>query len=228
MKILHPTHTTDRRNHLVWEVNGMEKTIYIRMRNRCQIRHQGPVYLSDIAQIIADDQLLKSLQKLSVYQVKPEDRNMIVIDAMMVITQIIKAFKEVEVQMIGPAQTIVEVVLQKKAISIPAFLLIWFLLFFGAALTIINFHEDVSMQAAQQHLYTMVTGEVEEKPLLFQIPYSFGLGLGMVLFFNHFFRKRINEEPSPLEVEMFNYQQDIDQYVIIHENKESMKQIDDN
>ena len=63
---------------------------------------------------------------------------------------------------------------------------------------------------------------------MFQIPYSIGLGLGMVLFFNHFFRKRINEEPSPLEVEMFNYQQDIDQYVIIHENKESMKQIDDN
>ena len=46
----------------------------------------------------------------------------------------------------------------------------------------------------------------------------------MILFFNHVFKKRINEEPSPLEVEMFNYQKDIDHYVIIHENKESMKQ----
>lgn len=49
----------------------------------------------------------------------------------------------------------------------------------------------------------------------------------MILFFNYVFRKRINEEPSPLEVEMFNYQQSIDQYVILHENKESMRKIDD-
>ena len=35
----------------------------------------------------------------------------------------------------------------------------------------------------------------------------------MILFFNHVFKKRLNEEPSPLEVEMFNYQQDIDNYV---------------
>ena len=84
---------------------------------------------------------------------------------MKVITQIITAFQEVEVQMIGPAQTIIEVVLQKKAVSIPFFLLIWFLLFFGAALTIINFHEDVSMKAAQQTFIPMITGEVEAKPL---------------------------------------------------------------
>lgn len=49
----------------------------------------------------------------------------------------------------------------------------------------------------------------------------------MVLFFNHLFRKRINEEPSPLEVEMFNYQQDLDRYVMLKENKESIKKIND-
>ena len=56
----------------------------------------------------------------------------------------------------------------------------------------------------------------------FKFPIRIGLGLGMILFFNHVFKKRLNEEPSPLEVEMFNYQQDLDQYVIMHENKESM------
>ena len=44
----------------------------------------------------------------------------------------------------------------------------------------------------------------------------------MIIFFNHVFKKRLNEEPSPLEVEMFNYQQDLDRYVVMHENKESM------
>ena len=83
------------------------------------------------------------------------------------------------------------------------------------------------MQEVHQRLYEMITGKKEDKPLLLQISYSLGLGIGMILFFNHVFRKRINEEPSPLEVEMFNYQQSLDQYVILHENKESMRKIGD-
>lgn len=205
----------------------MEKTIYIRMRNRSQVNKRATVMLRDIAQIIASEEIYQKIQVLPIYKVKDEDRNIIVIDAMTVINQITKLFEDVDIQLIGPSQTIVEVIYKKRNFSLPSFILIWLLLFFGAALTIINFHEDVSMQAAQQRIYTMITGKTTQKPLLFQIPYSIGLGAGMVLFFNHFFRKRFNEEPSPMEVEMFNYQQDIDQYVIMHENKESMKHIDD-
>jgi stage V sporulation protein AA len=101
------------------------------------------------------------------------------------------------------------------------------LLFIGSGLTIMNFHEDVSMQAVHQRLYEMVTGEKDAYPLWLQVPYSIGIGLGMILFFNHLFKKRLNEEPSPLELEMFNYQQSIDQYVIMHENKEVQKKLND-
>jgi stage V sporulation protein AA len=208
-------------------VDGMEKTIYIRMRHRSQVKQENVVYLKDIALIIADERMIAQLQQLPIYKVTNQDKSIVVIDAMTVIGHIVRIFPSYEVQTIGPTQTIVEIIYKKKRISIPLFLLVWLLLFFGAALTIMNFHEDVSMPIVHQKLYTMITGKVVEKPLLFQIPYSFGLGFGMILFFNHFFRKRINEEPSPLEVEMFNYQQDIDQYVIIHENKESMKHLDD-
>ncbi|WP_019154370.1 stage V sporulation protein AA [Robertmurraya massiliosenegalensis] len=205
----------------------MEETIYIRMRHRVQIRPHDTVYLRDVAQIIADEKIFKQLQQLPVYQENEQDHNIIIIDVMKVIERITEITHHLEVQTIGPAQTIVEVIHKKKGVSIPFFILIWCLLFFGAALAIMYFHEDVAMRETQQRLYTIITGKVVEKPLLFQIPYSFGLGLGMVLFFNHVFRKRLNEEPSPLEVEMFNYQQDLDRYVSLTENKESMKRIDD-
>ena len=90
-----------------------------------------------------------------------------------------------------------------------------------------NFHEDVSMLQVHQKIYTIITGETKEHPLLLQIPYSIGIGIGMILFFNRVFKKRLNEEPSPLEVEMFLYQQNLDQYVAIHENKEAEKRLDD-
>lgn len=205
----------------------MENTVYLRMRHRVQVNPNETVRLGQIAFIIARSDTKEKLQKLPIHQVTMSDRNIIVVDVMKVITEMRKEDGELDIQNIGPAQTIVEVMFKKKNYSGFFFALVWLLLFIGAALAIMNFHEDVSMRQVHQKLFYMLTGVKDEKPLLLQIPYSFGLGLGMVLFFNHLFRKRINEEPSPLEVEMFNYQQDLDQYVIMHENKESMKNIDE-
>ncbi|HWJ79973.1 MAG TPA: stage V sporulation protein AA [Niallia sp.] len=205
----------------------MAETIYIRMRHRIQKKSNDVIYLRDLAQVIASDTYMSKLNNLCLYHITEQDKNIIIIDSTRVIRIITSEFKEVEVQLIGPAQTIIEVVFKKKKLSLPLFILVWLLLFIGSGLTIMNFHEDVSMQAVHQRLYTMITGKEVEKPLMFQIPYSIGLGLGMVIFFNHVFKKRLNEEPSPLEVEVFNYQQSLDQYVIMHENKESMKNLDD-
>ncbi|WP_307472778.1 stage V sporulation protein AA [Cytobacillus purgationiresistens] len=205
----------------------MDHLVYIRMRHRLQVKPHETVFLKDVAQIISDETIYEKLRQIPVHSVTDKDRNIIVIDVMKIIRLLAAFDQTIEVQTIGPPQIIIEVIAKGKKISMPMFMLIWFLLFFGAALTIMNFHEDVSMQEVQQKIYTIITGEVDSKPLIFQIPYSLGLGLGMIIFFNHVFKKRLNEEPSPLEVEMFNYQLDLDSYVSMNENKESMKNIDD-
>ncbi|TYS18999.1 stage V sporulation protein AA [Rossellomorea vietnamensis] len=205
----------------------MEGSVYIRLRHRLQVRPESSILLENTAQIIAPEHYLQSIRKIVLHTVTEEDKNIIILDLMRVISQIKDVQPDVDVQTIGPSQTIVEVVYKRKKVSPPMFAAVWLLLFIGAAMAIMNFHEDVSMREVHQRLYLMMTGQEDPHPLLFQVPYSFGLGLGMILFFNHVFRKRINEEPSPLEVEMFNYQQDLDQYVIMHENKESMKHLDD-
>src|SRR5699024_7262114 len=96
---------------------------------------------------------------------------------------------------------------------------VWLLLFVGAAMTIMNFHYDVSMQEVQQKLHYLFTGKQNEFPLWIQIPHPFGLGICMLLFFNHCFKKRFNEETRPLEVELFNYQQDLYNYINHYENQ---------
>lgn len=206
----------------------MEKTVFVKLRHRVQVKPQAVVAVGDVAQIIANDlNVAEQLKAVPIYKIQPSDKNIVIIDVMKVVRAMVETNDKLDVQVIGPAQTIVEVVEQKRSFSTVYFLLIWLLLFVGSAMAIMNFHEDVSMQEVHQHLYEMITGKKIEKPLLLQIPYSLGLGIGMILFFNHVFRKRINEEPSPLEVEMFNYQQSLDQYVILYENKESMRKIDD-
>ncbi|AOH55584.1 stage V sporulation protein AA [Peribacillus muralis] len=201
--------------------------VYIRMRNRVQVKGNQTVRIKDIARIIGPEDEIRMIEEILLLTVKKEDRSIIVIDLAQVIMAIRKVDPSIEVETFGPSQTIIEIILTKKKMSFLTFALVWFLLFIGGAMTIMNFHVDVSMGEVHQKIFTIITGKVEEKPLLIQIPYSFGLGIGMILFFNHFFKKRFNEEPSPLEVEMFNYQQDLDRYVTMNENKENVRHLDD-
>lgn len=200
--------------------------IYVKMRQRLQVSPNYRLTLKDVAQISGPSQVILYLQELPVYEITSADKTHVVIDAMMILAAIQDANNSVEVNLIGSSQTIVEIMYERKASNPFFFASVWLLLFVGAGLAIIYFHEDVSMQQVHERLYYMITGKINRKPLILQIPYSIGLGLGMILFFNHLFKKRINEEPSPLEVEMFQYQQSLDEYVMMNQNKESTKKID--
>ncbi|MYL32673.1 stage V sporulation protein AA [Pontibacillus yanchengensis] len=196
----------------------MSSTIYIRMKSKIQAKRNQTLYLSDVAYISGHEEWKEKLKDVELYRIKGTDRNIVILDVFRVIYTLHQLYKELELQAIGPNQTIVTIPTNKKQPSLILVCVIWMLLFIGAAMAIMNFHYDVSMEEVQQRLHFLLTGEEEEHPLWIQIPYSLGLGLGMILFFNHLFKKRINEEPSPLEVEMHKYQQDLDQYIVYHEN----------
>ena len=205
----------------------MDNTVYIRLRHKIQAKPNQQIKVGDIAQIVANEQIANEIKPIILHHLNMADQSIVVIDLIHVVKEIRKVNSHFDIETIGPNQTIVEVLFKKRKFRPALFFGVWLLLFFGASLTIMNFHEDVSMREVHQRLFKSITGLADDHPLLLQIPYSIGLGLGMILFFNHVFRKRLNEEPSPLEVEMFNYQQDLDNYVIMHENKESIKKIND-
>jgi len=197
----------------------MANSIYIRLRHKFNAALHDCIKIGKMANVVAPQDMKSAIDDIDVYHIRPEDNKFVVIDAMDVIQAIHKKFPECDIQTIGPSQTIIEVVSSKKRSRTILFLLVWILLFIGAGLTIMNFHEDVAMSSVHQKIYYLITGRQDAKPLVLQIPYSLGVGIGMILFFNHIFKKRFNEEPSPLEVEIFNYQQDLDQYIILQENK---------
>src|SRR5699024_772551 len=124
-----------------------------------------------------------------------------------------RTFPNLEFEWFGPEETIIEITSKRKQSSVFFMLLIWIILFVGTAMSIINFHYDVSMPEVHEKLHYIFTGEKNSHPLWIQIPYSIGLGMGMILFLNHWFKKRINEEPSPLEIELFKYEKDITSYI---------------
>ncbi len=206
---------------------GREQQIYIRLRHKLEAKPHQPVFLGDIAQYIVHPDYESKLTQTPVYTITDQDEQLVVLDVMQIIRFIKTHAPELSVESFGPSQAIVEVVRPAKSPTFLLVLFVWVVLFIGSGLAIMNFHEDVSMQAVHQKIYHMLTGKEDPHPLLLQIPYSIGIGAGMIIFFNHVFKKRLNEEPSPLEVEIFNYQQNLDHYIAMNENKEVQKKLDD-
>ncbi len=205
----------------------MENTVYIQMKRRLTINKGSGMKLGEMAQIIVPDGMKDLYQMVVLPETSDIQKKFIVLDVMTVINKITSRYPDSDIQVIGPSETIIELLEKRKTVPSFLFVLVWLLLFVGSGLAIMNFHEETSMQTMHQKIYWMMTGKINTTPYIVQIPYSLGLGLGMILFFNHLFKKRINEEPSPLEIEMFNYQQDLDQYVVLNKHKESTKYSDD-
>lgn len=199
----------------------MQEPLFLRLRKRLSVKPQAVITLGDICQLYWDGEREAALARMPVYRVRPEDGDLIIIDIMQVIRKIRTAYPEASLEIQGSTQIIVEVLNPRKRPKPVLVAVVWLLLFVGSGLAIMNFHTDVSMLQVHQRIHYLITGQASEQPLWLQIPYSIGIGLGMVLFFNHLFKKRITEEPSPLEVELFMYQQSLDQYYIQHENKEN-------
>ncbi len=204
----------------------MEECVYIRLKYRAQIKPNTPILLKDIANIIGNEDVTEKVGELVLGEFS-KDKDVFILDVTVVLQTIFRHYPKLTMDTYGPSQTIVEVIRKRKKVSKVGFILVWLILFVGAAFAIMNFHEDVSMRQMHERLYFMITGEHSSHPLIFQIPYSIGLGLGMILFFNHLFKKKFNDEPSPMEVEMFNYQQELDQYLIMKENKMYSSFLDD-
>lgn len=199
-------------------VTSIQSVLYLRLKKRIYIKPNHRVTLGQASRLLgANDLLEKQLKELILYEHKKSDGNRFVIDLL----QIVKAIREREpdltVEAYGDPQVLVMVSEKPVKPRIPVLILAWLLLFFGAGLAIMNFHTDVSMKEVHIRIVELITGKRTDHPLWFQIPYSLGIGLGMVLFFNHLFRKRFNEEPNPLEVELYMYQENVNAYVIADE-----------
>ena len=195
-------------------------TVYVRLRKRIRRPRTEPIRLGHIAQIIIDADWEETVRELEVYRPDERDGTFILIDIMRVVAALKQSFPGLAIEHFGEPHVLVDLFVPSSRVRKPSmilFIAMCILLFIGSGLAIMNFHEDVSMPEVHRRIYQLITGLETEHPYLLQVPYSIGLGLGMILFFNQWFKKKFSEEPSPLEVEMYMYQESVNQYMIAAE-----------
>lgn len=95
--------------------------------------------------------------------------------------------------------------------------------FFGTAFTIMAFHNDIDITRLFKAIYELF-GQTYSKgvgPL--ELGYSIGLGVGIIVFYNHLGKRRITKDPTPLEVEMRIYEDDVNQTLIDNAGREGIE-----
>jgi len=192
--------------------------IYVQARETVTGVKGDKIFLKDIVDILAENSLEERLERVEILKIT-DDRPIILVSALEIIQKIKNSIPGAVVSYIGDRYIAIKVDSQvpekeKKPLVIAKVVLVSIILFIGAGMAIMNFHSDVNMGDAHKEIYTMITGKVSERPLVLQIPYSFGVGAGMGVFFNHFSKKKRNIEPSPLNVEMMSYEKGVYDYVI--------------
>ncbi len=199
----------------------IDNKVYLQLKDGVMVTPGCKVLVRDLAVVLADNLLKENILNIEILTISKDNFDHIVVSILTIMEKIMKQYPKVKIFPIGGSEILVKIENsskeQVKVFILLKLMLVCFVLFTGAGLALMNFHADVNMVEAHQKIYKMITGIEEKRPLLLQIPYSLGIGVGMAIFFNHVSPKKINNEPSPMEVEMFSYRKNIDEYMLKNE-----------
>lgn len=193
------------------------EVLYLKIDKNIQIK-ESHVTLKDIAEINCStkpiENKVRSL-RLPTENIKGPGRY--VYSVLDLIEVIQKEYPSLDINNLGESDFILTVEKEKKfpeAVSWGKTFLVCLLAFFGAAFSIMAFNNDVGITTLFGQLYETFTGEKSNGFTLLEISYSVGVGLGILIFFHHFARKKNASDPTPLEVEMRTYEDEIDTTMI--------------
>lgn len=192
-------------------------TLYLKIDQNVQV-HDTHITLGDIAQLTCSNKEIenrvKTVKVKEAANGKPGRHAMSVME---LIEAVQKEFPSLEINNIGEADFIITYEnpkQPKEAVSWLKTVCVCFLAFFGAAFTIMTFNNDVDIPKLFGQLYMQFTGRQSDGFTILELTYSIGVGIGILLFFNHFAGRKITADPTPMEVEMRLYEDDINNTLI--------------
>lgn len=196
-----------------------QDTLYLKI-DRNIVVWDYQVHLQDIAKMeCTDAAVLRQLKQKKIYtfqqQNQPGRKNhrIQVFSILSIIQKVHEDYPKLEVQNMGETDFIVECragTQQKKWLDALKTAVLCVVLFFGSAFTIMAFNNDISVGEVFSSLYQQIMGVEADGVTELEICYALGMPVGIMVFYNHIGRKKITPDPTPIQVEMRKYEQDID------------------
>lgn len=211
-----------------------KETVYLKADRNVEVAKQT-VTLGDVLKIeTVNPVLLAKLKALRLLKFPkessdhPKKQARQAVSILKVIEQIHAEYPDVEIENLGESDFIVTYEEQKAAGGIWHYLKVAGVVaisFTGAAFSIMAFNNDVDTVKLFGQIYELLTGHPSDGFTVLELTYCIGLVIGILTFFNHFGKKRFSVDPTPMEVEMRLYENDL-QTTLIENFSRKEKEMD--
>ena len=182
----------------------MSDTLYIKMDQAVEITKKQ-VTVGDVAKLqYKNKNITNRLKSMKLLEDTTKGKKRYIVSIMKIIEMADQTFQNVDIQNIGETECVVEFKTPKKDDGPMAII----------KTTIICLILKLSKQ---------FTGDKEQGRKILEYCYSIGLGVGIIIFYNHFGPKKLTKDPTPIEVEMRKYERDINQTLIDGHNRDDGK-----
>lgn len=198
-------------------MSANDETIYIKIDQNVLV-HDRNVTLSDIASITSSNEaMVRQLKQKKVYSFLSESKTnkkiqRKIFSILEIISLIQEDYPNAEVENQGEKDFIIEYTKESPQdiwVNVKIIVLC-VLIFFGAAFTIMSFNNDIGITELFETFYYQVTGVKSDGMTELEVSYCIGLAVGIMVFFNHFGKKKITPDPTPIQVQLRKYEQDVD------------------
>lgn len=201
----------------------MSEILYLKFEQNVST-YEKTVTLGDAGELqCADSAIVNRLKTLKLFTFRDIRRGSHtcaarqVVSVLEVIGKIQEIYPALEIQNLGEQDFIVEYSTKPQEHPVICFLkvgLVCLICFFGSAFSIMAFNNDVSTVDLFGQFYLLLTGEVSDGFTILELTYSLGLSLGILIFFNHIGGRKLTGDPTPIEVEMRTYEEDMNKTLI--------------
>ncbi|MCI5903163.1 MAG: stage V sporulation protein AA [Blautia sp.] len=190
----------------------MSDTLYLKLDQNTEVTHPY-VCLQDIAQLSCSSaDILNRLRVMPVIRLPADRPGRYSMSAMDLIRKIQEKEPDLTITHMGEPDFIITYQAhppQKLFLRRAKTLLVCLLSFFGGAFSIMTFNNDVDVPGLFDQIYLQVTGNSAPDFNILEISYSIGIGLGILFFFNHFGKMKFTDDPTPMQVQMRTYEDDV-------------------
>lgn len=194
----------------------MSKMLYIKAE-QCYETKKTSVTIGDVAKMeCSDPAIIYRLKTEKLFSMDEKKNRRRIVSVLYVIQKIHEIYPELEVENVGETDFVISyhqskqsAVLEKLKIAFVSLIS-----FFGSMFAMMTFNEDVSTHESFAKVYEWVMGIPPSGVTVLEITYSIGVSVGIILFFNHIGKKYLTDDPSPVEVEMAGYEQQVNQSLI--------------
>lgn len=197
----------------------MEEILYIKIEQNIPVKKRALTY-KDIASLYCTNKkIVQKLEQETFYTLPADCNQKTMFTISKVYEGIHKIYPNLKIENVGEKDFIVDLEIpdgkeKSKTREYVKTAFVALIVFFGAAFTIMTFNEDVNVSNVFDKVYKLIMGTSKQGGSILEISYAIGLPLGILVFYNHFRRRKIKDDPTPIQVEMCTYEEQVNKAMI--------------